>query len=132
VTFGASPLKLPPKISDDTWVSLEESHLKFDVVESYLEFDKRAGKLKFFDFDQIGIKPDTLSGIFYRPRIAELLKFCHENPEYHIVSMTKNYAIVNGYTSKGCFYFLAEGDTNPRLAFLFGKKTRASDKYFIP
>ncbi len=82
------------------------------------EFRLRAGLLMDLDFALLGITPTTQLGFFSRNRLAELLAYCRNNPEYHIVSFLQDAPFkVNAVVEDAAFYMLGQGDSDPELMY---------------
>ena len=102
--------------------------LNIEFLETCHLFFRRVGKMRFDDFKDLAIKPDEPIGIFSRSRILELINFCRENPDYHVISVTKQGIFLNGYTSQAAYYCVGWGEVNPRLAFdCCRRKNKPSD-----
>ena len=71
-----------------------------------------------YDYDElwwIGLKPRSLSGSFGPQCCVELIQFCAENRDYHIVSSVSPGRYINRYEPGDHIYFLANGDNSPNL-----------------
>jgi hypothetical protein len=59
--------------------------------------------------------PTNVLGGFAYWRREEFLRLARLHPEYHIVTCIKSDLFVNGYIETAHSYFLAEGDSDPKL-----------------
>ena len=89
---------------------------QLEIIESRLKFSKRVGMIDFArDVEPLGFKLSSVSAIFGEKELKALIRFCDENPDYHIVSYVGPYIYRNKYIPR-CFpYFLAHGDANQNL-----------------
>ena len=86
------------------------------VLHNHSEFKNRTAPLADLDFALLDIVPDSCTGIFYPRRLPELILFCQNNPEYHIMSFLGDTFIdVNAMVEKASFYLLGRGDKDPDL-----------------
>ena len=85
------------------------------IIFDSQEFSERT-QLVGDHLDFFGIEPDTRLGHFFPNRLDELLRYCEQYPEFHIVSELKNGAgKINRPIENAVFYLLAEGDADPNL-----------------
>ena len=85
------------------------------IIYDSQEFSDRT-QLVRDHLDIFGIEPDTRLGYFFPHRLEELLQYCEQYPEFHIVSELKNGAgKINRPIENAAFYLLAEGDADPNL-----------------
>ena len=68
------------------------------------------------ELKNLGIDSCDQHGHFFPKRAAELIQFCKQNHEYHIVSYMPNMKI-NKFIPGASLYFLANGDPNPQLLY---------------
>jgi hypothetical protein len=87
------------------------------IIHNYRDFQKQVGWMMFDDFDEVAIKPCTFMGIFSKKRLNELIKFCNENPQYHIVS-EKKFCCFNRIIDDAPIYFLGKGSHCPALMYI--------------
>ncbi len=84
------------------------------IIYDYDEFHNRTKPIRdHFDLDDIF--PDTLTGVFFPSRLKELIQYCTERPEYHIMSYLPKQVKVNRAVDAACFYLLGTGDADPDL-----------------
>lgn len=89
------------------------------ILSDIEEFNRRTRPLMDVDFALIDIVPTTRLGFFSKGRLPELILFCQNNPEYHIMSTLKNTLIkVNTVIDMAAFYMLGQGERDPELMFL--------------
>lgn len=83
------------------------------------DFKQRVMLLDAVDQESLDLKilPETVAGLFNYDVLPNLLKICRENPELHIVSVVDHTVLVNRCVPGADYFFLAEGDNDPRLIF---------------
>lgn len=92
--------------------------------EANYQFHLRTGMILCLDrLASIGLEPSLLIGGFFEADVAILLKFCKDNPQYHIVSIISAALRVNHFISGGKCYYLADGDDDPTLRLEFPPET---------
>jgi len=69
--------------------------------------------------DNCGIVPCLNSDRFFPYRLKELLKFCAENPGYHIATQIDSFTTVNKFIESGKAFYLCTGDFDPEIVFFF-------------
>ena len=90
---------------------------KIEIMTDISRFFRRVGliydyrKLEWLGFHL----KDNLIGSFGEDDLKELLDFCGDNPEYHIVTVTHPGRYVNELIRGNDLYILADGDANPHL-----------------
>ncbi len=86
------------------------------IINDINEFHHRTGLIVDLEFESIDLIPNGLIGIFDQHRLSELMSFCNENPQYHVISFLKHAPIkVNTAIHTAAFYMLGEGDNDPDL-----------------
>lgn len=89
------------------------------IINDNSEFHRRTGLLLDLEFEPIDLIPNGLLGVFDRHRLPELMSFCNENPQYHVISFLKYAPIkVNTAIHAAAFYMLGEGDNDPELMYM--------------
>ena len=89
---------------------------KLEIMVSTPAFYDRTGIIvDYQEIEWLGFNLDNFVGMFGQEDLAALLKFCEENPEYHIVSNTELGRSINKYVPDRKIYQLANGDKNPNL-----------------
>lgn len=78
----------------------------------------RVEPLRFEDFDGLDIVPTTKLGVFRRKRIKDLLSFCEQNPEYHIISHLGPCIEMNKLHENATYYELGKGENDPELTYI--------------
>lgn len=78
-------------------------------------FMRDVGALFGRRIEEYGIRADCALGEFNKKRLDELLKFCRSNPDLHIASFMPGGVIFNRASPDARWYFLGDGDANPRL-----------------
>ena len=87
----------------------------FDITDDYYLFAKKTGmNLTREQLDELGLPPGDIGNMFFEKSTSMLLRFCSENPKYHIVSASRG-CFENRYVSGRNIYKLADGDKNPHL-----------------
>ena len=92
---------------------------KMELIDDIGSFYRRVGIILNHDgqLERLGFKLEYVSGGFGPSWIGELLEFCAQNPEYHIVTMTIPGRLENRYVPGRNLHHLANGDKNPCLVF---------------
>lgn len=89
------------------------------IIHNYTEFKRRTAPLMDLDFALLDIAPDFRLGMFGPKRLPELITFCKNNPEYHIISFLRHVSIdVNTVIEPAAFYMLGQGDQDPELMLI--------------
>lgn len=84
------------------------------------DFHKKVGSLGWYeDLEAIGITPRDAVGTFGSSDTTMLLKFCKDNPQYHIITRLSAAKTVNKFVNGNYIYTLAAGDRNPNLELNF-------------
>ncbi len=84
-------------------------------IPTTLEFRNRTGILFDYEFEPVDIVPDTITGLFLRSRLDELIEYCEINPEYHIVSILYGSMFFNRILENATLFCLAGGDKDTSL-----------------
>ena len=88
------------------------------VIRDFKEFYIRVKPLRFDQFDGLGIDPSREFGDFYVDRLDDLLKFCKNNPQYHIISNLSSGVSLNSPSLAAYSYELGQGDSDPDLIYI--------------
>ncbi|MBM4253599.1 MAG: hypothetical protein FJ146_16650 [Deltaproteobacteria bacterium] len=89
---------------------------KIEFTTSYEEFRDRVKLIcSYKEIEWLGLEPKSISGMFFRDDATTLLRFCRENPSYHIVTITGPTRYENRFIADQRIYLLAQGDSNPQL-----------------
>ena len=90
-----------------------------DRVELMVDINKyfrRVGMIcDFRELAWLGFDMGIYLSIFSQHLVPQLLTFCRENPEYHVVTSISAGRWVNKYVPDCRCYKLAKGDKNPNL-----------------
>ena len=87
-----------------------------EVTDDYQSFLKRTGTLTYYkDLEDMGFQMFNVCGFFMVTQTSELLQFCEDNPNYHILTMTRPGYYENRYVPDQMVYHLANGEKNPNL-----------------
>ena len=91
-----------------------EDHI--ELIVDISDFIRRVGFVNsYLELEWLGFKTESYGGSFRARRLPELVAFCAENPEYHIITYTDLGRIANKYVPDKDLYMLANGDKNPSL-----------------
>lgn len=60
----------------------------------------------------------SICGFVLQSRVGELLEFCRENQEYHVISVM-NGVYLNRYVPGATAFYVGDGDPNPKLKHKF-------------
>ena len=89
---------------------------RIELIVDINIFYKRVGMVdNYYELEWLGFKTHYFSGSFEAESVPELLKFCQENLDYHIVSYTDHGRYENKYVPGHVLYRLANGDRDPTL-----------------
>ena len=90
-----------------------------DKIELMVEsdrFNRRVGLItNYYDLEWLGLNGHDFCGGFGSQHLPQLLRFCQENPDYHIVSCDGPGRCVNRLLLEKDFYMLANKDKDPAL-----------------
>ena len=96
------------------------------IIDSYKEFNRLTDPLMFEDFSIQDITPDFQIGVFFPTRLPELIAYCNQNPDYHIISYLKSNQIqINKIVENAAFYRLGKGDCDPELTYIMKINSQA-------
>ena len=85
------------------------------MVESD-RFNRRVGLITiFYDLEWLGLSGHDFCGAFWRCFLPQLIQFCKENPEYHIVTSDGPGRLLNRLVEEKSFYMIGVGDKDPAL-----------------
>lgn len=84
------------------------------ITTSYSEF-VRDVKIIFdpMRLKSLGLELGEAMGSFWPSEMEDVLDFCAQNPEFHIVSSMGEGIFINRYDTRGKLFNLAEGDSDP-------------------
>jgi len=88
------------------------------VIRDFDEFYKRVKPLRFDDFDGLDIVPSTEFGDFFKNRLSDLLLFCKNNQQYHIISNLSLGVMLNKPSNEAHHYELGQGESDPELMYI--------------
>ena len=83
-------------------------------IPTVREFWKRTAILVDYEFEDVDLIPSSVFG-FDRHRLDELVRFCAENPDYHIISLVNACLYFNKIMPNASTFYLGQGDSNPDL-----------------
>ncbi|MBM4253795.1 MAG: hypothetical protein FJ146_17650 [Deltaproteobacteria bacterium] len=85
------------------------------MVKSY-DFSRRVGLIKnYYDLERLGLTGHDFCGKFPSCFLPRLIRFCKENPRYHVVSSDGPGRLINRLVEGKCFYLIGNGDKDPAL-----------------
>jgi len=89
----------------------------FKNVKNYIEFRRRVEALWADAYEDRELEefPSLPNGSFGPERVEELLRLARLHPEYHILSRIRPDLYINSFVKGAVSYFLAEGDSDPKL-----------------
>ncbi len=108
-TIPSPNFKNPPSLP------IKQKGGKMIIIPTLLEFRRRTSVLVDYEFEDVNIIPDSIIGVFNHHRLEELLKFCKENPDYHIISEVSYSLYFNKVLPQAEQFYLGQGDANPDL-----------------
>ena len=80
------------------------------------DFYQRVGVINnFHELEWLGLAGHDFSGTFGSWMLPELIRFCRDNPEYHILSSNGPGRVVNQLLEGKVYYMIANGDRDPTL-----------------
>jgi len=92
---------------------------RIEMIVDIVEFYDRVGIVgSYKELAWLGFELDNFGGIFRSKDHPQLLRFCEENPEYHVVTCTEPGRFVNHYVPNQRLYKLAKGDSYPHIPVL--------------
>jgi len=98
------------------------------IIRTTKEFYEIANPLIDWEFDGVdGLEADSIAGLFFSDRAAELKDFCERNPKYHIISI-KASMLFNRFVEKASAFYLADGDSSPEIILIRWHET-AEEKF---
>jgi len=66
----------------------------------------------------LGLTPCCVTGTFCREHKDQILEYCAENPDFHVISFHYN-GYFNRFVEQSTCYGLGQGDSNPSLTYLY-------------
>ena len=89
---------------------------RIELMIDIHQYFRRVGMISDFrELAWLGFDMGIYLSIFSQHLTAQLLTFCRENPEYHVVTSVDPGRWVNKYVPDCRCYKLANGDKNPNL-----------------
>ena len=87
-----------------------------EITDDIHIFFRRTGLLYLTEqVEWLGFRLNNSLGVFNESQAQMLVKFCEQNPEYHIISGTGPGYLENRYVPGHRTYYLAKGDKSPNL-----------------
>ena len=89
---------------------------KIELMVESDRFNRRVGLITiFYDLEWLGLSGHDFSGLFRSCFIPQLIQFCKENPEYHILTSGGPGRLLNHLVEGKSFYMIGDGDKDPAL-----------------
>ncbi|MBM4254147.1 MAG: hypothetical protein FJ146_19450 [Deltaproteobacteria bacterium] len=89
---------------------------KIELYVSYSDFNRRIGLINnYYDLVSLGLEGHDFSGCFMCDDLSQLIDFCREHRQYHIVTCDGPGRRVNRLIQGKDYYMLANGDRDPAL-----------------
>lgn len=90
------------------------------IIKDLRQFKEITKPILDIEFSDVNIISDSITGMFNSYRLDELLTYCKENPQFHIMSFLKGgqYCFVNAPVLNASFYKLGTGDQDPELMYI--------------
>ncbi|MBM4253978.1 MAG: hypothetical protein FJ146_18580 [Deltaproteobacteria bacterium] len=89
---------------------------KVELMVNRREFFDRVGMVtNYYELEWLGLSGHDFCGLFLDSSFPELLKFCGENPDYHLVSSVGVGCFVNRIEEGADFFMIAKGEKNQNL-----------------
>ena len=89
---------------------------KIELFLNARVFNKRVGLVKnYYEIEWLGLTGHDFCGSFGRSCLPQLIQFCKDNPEYHIVSCDGPGRYINRLVAHQSFYMIGDGDKDPNL-----------------
>ena len=89
---------------------------RIQLYVSYRDFNLRVGLINnYYDLESLGLKGHDFGGCFMCDELGQLITFCRDNRQYHIVSCDGPGRRVNTLIHGKDYYMLANGDRDPAL-----------------
>ena len=89
---------------------------RVELIVDINEFWNRVGIIgDYYELQWLGFNLEPFPSVFRPEHIPEMLTFCRENPEYHVVTSITPGRLLNKYVPGRKVYKLAKGDQNPNL-----------------
>ena len=92
----------------------KENHV--ELIVNYDEFYRRVGLVtNYYDLEWLGFSGHDFAGSFNSCHLPQLLTFCDQNPDHHIVSVVAPGRYVNKFVKGSRSYKLADKDKDPSI-----------------
>ena len=89
---------------------------KIELIVESEEFNRRVGLItNFYDIEWLGLSGHDFCGSFRCCFLPQLIQFCKDNPEYHILTSDGPGRLINRLVYGKDFYKIGDGDTDPAL-----------------
>ena len=89
---------------------------RIELIVDICEFYERVGMVApYTALERLGLATNLCFSFYWAEDLPQLLDFCRDNPEYHIISSDTPGRLVNRYLPGAKTYSLAKGDRNPNL-----------------
>ena len=89
---------------------------KIELIVRSRDFNRRVGLItNYYDLEWLGLSGHDFSGLFRSRFLPQLIRFCKENPEYHILTSDGPGRLLNQLVEGKSFYMIGDGDKDPAL-----------------
>ena len=89
---------------------------KIELIVQSRDFNRRVGLIKnYYDLEWLGLSGHDFCRAFRRCFLPQLIQFCKENPEYHIVTSDGPGRLINRLVEEKSFYLIGVGEKDPAL-----------------
>jgi hypothetical protein len=91
---------------------------RIELITDSNAFNNRVGlKKNYYDLEWLGLSGHDFCGIFRSRYLPQLIEFCNEHPQYHILTSCGPGRIVNRLVHDRHGYLIGDGDSDPNLVF---------------
>ena len=89
---------------------------KIELLVRYQDFNRRVGLVNnYCELEFLGLTGQDFSGAFRGRYLPQLVQFCKDNPDYHILSGDGPGRLVNRLILERNYYMIGDGDQDPAL-----------------
>ena len=92
------------------------SEHKIELFVTSRDFNRRVGLItNYYDLEWLGLTGHDFCGTFECRFLPQLIQFCKDNPEYHILTSSGPGRLINCLVEGNDFYKVGDGDKDPAL-----------------
>ena len=89
---------------------------KIELIVASEDFNRRVGLINnYYDLEWLGLSGHDFCGAFEFGFLPQLIQFCEDNPEYHLLTCDGPGRLLNRLVQGKSFYKIGNGDTEPAL-----------------